>query len=300
MRILFIGGTRFVGKAIASEAIARGHDVTVFHRGNTTLPSATSVIGDRDADLSALASGSWDATVDVCGYRPHQIDQIAESLGARAGRYVFISSVSAYSPEIPPLSVESAALADTREVSADPAGIAMTGDTYGPLKAMCEQATLRHYQEALIIRPTYVIGPDDYTMRFPAWVERLVTQQEVECPGPENAPMQYVDVRDQAMFVVDAIESGLSGAFHCAAPHTTFGHMVTTIRDVVAPTAAISWLPAADCEGRETEFPLWAGGESSPLMQMNPAAAIAAGLVLRPLADTVRDTAVWLDEQSQK
>jgi 2'-hydroxyisoflavone reductase len=176
----------------------------------------------------------------------------------------------------------------------------MTGDTYGPLKVMCEQATLRHYPDALIVRPTYVIGPDDYTMRFPAWVERFAAQQEVECPGPDDAPMQYVDVRDQATFVVDAIEGGLSGVFHCAAPHTTFGQMVSTIRDVVASTAVVRWLPAADCEGRETEFPLWGGGEASPLMQMNPAAAIAAGLVLRPLADTVRDTAAWLGEQSQK
>lgn len=294
MKLLFIGGTRFVGRAIAAEAMSRGHDVTVFHRGNTHLPGAGSIIGDRDTDLSGISTQKWDAVVDACAYRPHQVTSLLECLDGRLGTYVLISSVSAYSEDIAPDSSETACLAPIHDVVAAPETVPMTGETYGPLKVLCEQAALTHSPNTLIIRPTYVIGPDDYTMRFPAWVKKIANGGEVECPGPATNPMQYIDARDQAAFVIDLLEQGKKGAFHCAAPAITFEDMLTTINTALGSPATLTWIDAADAVGREAEFPLWSGPEPAAMLQMNPAAALAAGLRPRALAQTAQDTLAWL------
>jgi len=299
MRILFIGGTRFVGKSMAEEAIARGHSVSVFHRGNTELPGAEAIHGDRDAGFSALVGQQWDATVDVCAYRPGQVKAIFAAQGIGWGRYCLISTVSVYADTIAAGSDESAQLADTAEVSADPASIAMSASTYGPLKVLCEQAALAANPEALIIRPTYVIGPDDHTMRFPTWVERIAAGGVVDCPSPASNAMQYIDARDQAKFVIDLIESGSSGSFHCAAPATTFGDMLQGIAAALDSDAQLRWREPAELVGREAEFPLWSGPEPTTMLQMDPAAALSAGLRIRPFADTVRDTATWLRTRAE-
>lgn len=294
MRILLIGGTRFVGKAIAVEAMRRGHEVTVFHRGNTHLDGAQHILGDRDVDLSALIDGQWDATVDVCAYRPGQVEALLAALGDRAGRFCLISTVSVYDESIPAGSSESAALADTGAVESDPAGVPLTGESYGPLKVLCERSALAGQPDALIIRPTYVIGPDDHTMRFPTWVRRIAAGGKVECPGPAGNAMQYVDARDQAAFVIDLLEQGRAGTFHCAAEATTFGEMLEAIATALDADAQLDWLDPAQATGRETDFPLWSGEHSTTMLQMNPSAAFAAGLRTRDLGDTVRDTAQWL------
>ncbi len=167
MRILVIGGTRFVGKHIVAAALAAGHDVSVFHRGRTgpaLFPEVEHLIGDRDADLSALSTGTWDATVDTCGYVPRQVHALADALGERGGRYAFISSISAYAPPLGPGITEDAELIELP----DPTVEEITGETYGGLKVLCERAAHQRFgADTLIVRPTYVIGPDDYTWRFP-------------------------------------------------------------------------------------------------------------------------------------
>ena len=299
MRILFIGGTRFVGKAMAQEALARGHEVTVFHRGNTQCPGAESVYGDRESGFSTLIGRQWDATVDVCAYRPHQVNDLLRQLGPAVGRYCFISTVSVYAETIPSGSDENGALADTDVVIKDPAGIAMSADTYGPLKVLCEAAARDADPDALIIRPTYVIGPDDHTMRFPTWVQRIAAGGVVECPGPASNPMQYVDARDQATFVIDLLERGSTGTFHCAAAATTFGQMLEGIADALGTDTQFTWQSAQDIAGREADFPLWSGAQGTPMLQMDPSAAMHAGLRIRPFAETVRDTAQWLTSLAQ-
>jgi 2'-hydroxyisoflavone reductase len=299
MRILFIGGTRFVGRAIAERAIQLGHEVTLLHRGSNPVSGAENIIADRDADFPSLEGRSWDATIDVCAYRPHQVDVVADALGARAGRYTLISTVSVYAENIAPGSDESAALADTSAVAANPESIAMNGETYGPLKVLAERRAVARFADPLIIRPTYVIGPHDYTMRFPAWVQRLAQQARVECPGPADAAMQYIDARDQAAFVIEALERGISGAFHCAAPHITFAEMLETIKTALNSSSKLVWSDAGACAGRESEFPLWACGESAPMLQMNPRAALDNGLRVRDLAETVRDTYQWLETMNE-
>src|SRR5215472_13250883 len=174
MRILIIGGTAFVGRHITEAALAAGHDVTVFHRGKTgagLFPEATHLTGDRNSDLSALATGRWDATVDVSCYLPRQARSLAAALGDRGGRHTFISSTSAYRTPAAPGFTESAALA----VLSDPDTEEVTDQTYGGLKVACERAVTEIYGAAqtTIVRPTYVIGPFDRSGRFTSWVERI-------------------------------------------------------------------------------------------------------------------------------
>jgi 2'-hydroxyisoflavone reductase len=297
MRILMIGGTAFVGRHITSAAIDAGHDVTLFHRGVTgagLFPDATHLTGDRDGDLTALANGSWDATIDVCAYFPRQVRSLATTLGARAGTYVFISSVSAYSPSVPPNYDETAALATID----DPEATEVTDGNYGGLKVACEQLSVQMFgPDTTIIRPTYVIGPYDRSYRFTWWVDRLAKGGTVLAPGDPEDPIQLIDARDQAAFVISLLERSITGTFHTVspAPPFGFGQMLEAIAAEVAPLGTeLAWI-ASDfllehgVDG--ASLPLWAEGEgdSANMSRANPAAAFAAGLTPRPLRDTVAD-----------
>jgi 2'-hydroxyisoflavone reductase len=297
MRILMIGGTAFVGRHITAAALAAGHDVTLFHRGQTgaeVFPAAAQLTGDRNTDLSALASGSWDATIDVCAYFPRQVRSLASALDGRGGRYVFISSVSAYSPSVPADYDESAPLAGIE----DPEATEVTNENYGGLKVACEQLSTELFgAETTIIRPTYVIGPYDRTYRFTWWVERLARGGTVLAPGDPDDPIQLIDARDQAAFVVSLLERSITGTFHTVspAPPFGFGQMLEAIAAEVAPPGTrLTWVDSdfLRAEGIDgAMLPLWAEGESdgANLFRANPAAAMAAGLMPRPLRDTIAD-----------
>lgn len=293
MRLLILGGTRFVGRAVVDEALAQGHEITVVTRGSTMLDNVEHVVADRNDGLHELRGRTWDATVDVCAYRPGQVAAAARALGDRAGTYCLISTVSVYASDIPELADESATLCDTTVVSENPDDIDITAQTYGPLKVLCEQQTQELFPRPLIIRPTYVIGPRDYTQRFPTWVRRIAESDVVECPGPIDAAMQFIDARDQAAFVVRLLMQSVSGTFHCAAPATTFSAMLTGIRDALQSDAELRWLDADACAGREADFPLWSSGESTPMLNLDATSAAHAGLRVRPFAQTVLDTRAW-------
>jgi 2'-hydroxyisoflavone reductase len=305
MRILIIGGTRFVGLAIAEEALSRGHSVTVFHRGQTNcgdIASAERIQGDRNSDLSGLSGDqSWDATIDVCGYRPNQIDRLHAALGTRAGRMIYISTVSVYAEDIPHNSNESGPLVSTTSLAgADTDQIPIDGSTYGPLKLLCEKRVEAIYNDALIIRPTYVIGPHDYTMRFPKWVKLISKGGQVDCPSPESNAVQFIDARDQAAFVVSLIERGVSGIFHTVAPSTSFKGMLDAIVDAVGGLGvSLRWIPPEDVLLRKSEFPMWSGEKSEGMLAMDGSAAVSAGLTIRPLSETIRDTLTWLISQPE-
>lgn len=296
-----------MGLAITREAARRGHEVSVFHRGVTAVGSLDGVhhiIGDRDMDLSALAdtSLSWDVTIDVCGYRPHQIDALAAVLGSRAGLYVYVSTVSVYADETPVHSDEingtmvSMVPLDGEDTTSVPIG----GKTYGPLKLLCELRAQALYKDLLIIRPTYVVGPEDYTMRFPKWVQRISAGGTVDCPNPPSIPMQYIDARDQAAFVVDLIDRGMIGVFNCCVtPEITFGEMIDCIvKTVGAPDVSINWVDVnEDSTDLAASFPLWSGREGTAMMTMDATAAVSNGLTFRPLSETVTDTLRWLQQK---
>jgi 2'-hydroxyisoflavone reductase len=299
MRILVIGGTAFVGRHITAAAIGAGHDVTLFHRGITgagLFPAATHLTGDRDrdADLAALGSGTWDATIDVSAYFPRQVRSLATALGGRGGTYVFISSVSAYSQSVPPDYDESAALTAVD----DPEATKVTNENYGGLKVACEQLSTQLFgPKTTIIRPTYVIGPYDRTYRFTWWVDRLARGGTVLAPGDPNDPIQVIDARDLAAFAVSLLERSITGAFHTVspAPPFGFGQMLEAIAAEVAPPGtSLVWVASDFLLTRGVDgavLPLWPAGEGdAPNMNLaSPAAALAAGLSPRPLRETVAD-----------
>jgi 2'-hydroxyisoflavone reductase len=297
MRILVIGGTAFVGRHITQSAIDAGHELTLFHRGKTgteLFGQATHLCGDRDEDLSALADGSWDATIDVCAYFPRQVRALAAALGGRGGRYVFISSVSAYSPSVPPNYDESAPLAEV----VDPEAAQVTDENYGGLKVACEQVSAALFgPDTTIIRPTYVIGPYDRTYRFTWWVDRIARGGTVLAPGSPDDPIQLIDARDQAAWIVSLLEHSVTGTFHAVspAPPFGFGQMLDAIAAEVAPAGTqLTWADSSfllEQGVTGAALPLWAEGDQSAanMMTADPAAAVAAGLTPRPLRQTVAD-----------
>ncbi|MGN6576764.1 MAG: NAD-dependent epimerase/dehydratase family protein [Nocardioides sp.] len=300
MRILMIGGTRFVGKHVVAAALERGHEVTLFHRGRTgaeLFPGVEHRIGDRDSDLSALAEGEWDATVDTCAYVPAQVHELADALGGRGGQHLLVSSVSAYAAPDGPGITEDAALQELD----DPTVEEVTGETYGGLKVLCERAAVeRHGPETLLVRPTYVVGPDDYTWRFPWWVARIARGGEVAVPGPPDSPLQVIDARDMGAWMVRLLEDHRSGAYHACSPEPVFtwAEAMQAIVDAVGPAGTtLTWLPAEDVAAADLPpgaFPLWSGDDPDVwVMAADPSRAYATGLTPRPLADTIRDTLEW-------
>jgi nucleoside-diphosphate-sugar epimerase len=297
MRILIIGGTVFVGRHIAEAALAAGHDVTVFHRGRTgadLFPSATRLTGDRNEDLSALSTGRWDATIDVCAYFPRQVRQLAEALGGRGGQYVFISSTSAYRSPVSPGFSEDAPLAELD----DPTSEEFTDEKYGGLKVACERTAIELFgaDGVTVVRPTYVIGPYDATYRFTWWVERIARGGTVLAPGGAADPIQVIDARDLGSWVVSLVERWVTGIFHAVSPPPPFGFgdLLEAIATEVAPWGTrLTWVDADFLvefgESLET-IPLWPGGDSeSEISTADPARAYAAGLAPRPIRQSIAE-----------
>ena len=297
MRILFIGGTSFVGRYTAQAAIDADHHVTLFHRGITgsdLFPGATHLVGDRDADLSGLAGDSWNATIDVCAYYPRQVRSLAEALGGRGGRHVYISSVSAYAADLPWGYDESAQLTEVT----DPDAEVWNYQNYGGLKVACERlAAALHGPETTIIRPAYVIGPRDHTYRFTWWVDRIAQGGQVLAPGRPDDPIQLIDARDMGSWMVSLLDRSLTGTFHAVDPAPPFGwgDMLEAIAAQVAPPGTeLVWVPSdfLRAEGLDgIVIPLWGEGDTSSPNKFtaSPAAASATGLTPRSLAQTIAD-----------
>jgi 2'-hydroxyisoflavone reductase len=309
MRILVVGGTRFVGRALVEPALAAGHDVTLLHRGSTPLDGfdgavkAEHLLADRDDDAAlaaALAGRAFDATVDTCAYTPYAVTSLASALGGKGGHHLYVSTVSVYAPPGTPGYTESAPLLEPA------ARTERTKDMsrYGELKVACElEAAALHGDGMAIVRPTYVVGPYDYTWRFPWWVHRIAQGGEVLCPGPYEEPAQVIDARDQGTFMLGLLERGVAGTFHTVSPRPpfSFGQMLDAIALAVAPAGTtLRWVDPQDLVARklpESSLPLWAGEDDelgSWLSAADPSAAYDAGLTPRPLVDTVRDTAAWI------
>lgn len=308
MRILIIGGTRFVGRHLVAAAIDRGHQVTVMHRGVecSGAPGAEHLHADRDADLGVLAGREWDATVDVCAYWPRQVTSLADALGERGGRHALISTVSVYADAPEPGLDEQAPLVPPLGLDGGAPPIDM--QTYGGLKVGCEHvAEKRHAGRLLIIRPTYIVGPHDPTARFPYWVDRLARGGTVLCPGGPEVPFQYIDARDLAAFTVGLLESGDDGTFHTVlpAPPYSFAEMLEEVRAAVAPAGTrLVWVPSAWLVDRGMTpqmLPLWTGADDPEFaLAMDPARAVAAGLRGRPLGETATDTLAWSSDPSSR
>lgn len=301
MKILILGGTRFVGRHLVQAALSRGHGLTLFNRGVSNpgiFPNVESIHGDRAKDLDRLAGRRWDAVIDTSAYFPGVVKTSTAALKDAVDRYVFISTISVYADYAQKGIDEDYPLANMDEALAEVPNMA----TYGARKVLCERAVREVYGErALILRPGYVVGPDDTTDRFTYWPVRVARGGEMLAPDRPGAPMQLIDARDLAEFALKLIEEGASGAFNVTGPdyELTIGKVLETARQVSRSDARFHWATVEFLQQNNVELmgelPLWVPdrGETAGFASIDISKATARGLRFRPLEETIRDTLEW-------
>lgn len=299
MRILIFGGTNFLGRHTAA-ALERGHEVTLFHRGQTNpglFPDAEEILGDREHDLALLAGREWDAVIDVPGYVPRIVRASAQALAGHVKHYAFISTISVYDSIPEPGMDESAPVGQLPEPSED------VQKYYGQLKALCEDEVRAAFPDAaLVIRPGLIVGPFDPTDRFSYWPIRIARGGEVLAPGDPDRQVQVIDARDLANWTVDCVERGTTGTFNATGPATrlTMREMLEACREGTASDATFTWVDESFLEaegvGPWMEVPLWlpaSDTDTRGMLAVSIDRAVHAGLTFRPLAETARDTLAW-------
>lgn len=317
MKLLVLGGTRFLGRHLTDAALARGDAVTLFTRGrqpNHWGSAVTVLQGNRDPKiapgLDALAQGTWDAVVDTSGYVPRVVRASAELLAPRVGRYLFVSSISVYSDASKP-GVDELGPVGALE---DPATEEI-GKYYGPLKAACERVVTEVYgARALNVRPGLIVGPHDPTDRFGYWVARFRAPQllgdrpaQAVVPHPQSRPLQWIDARDLADFLLTLLDQGLEGAHNATSPagQWTMG----VLADALGAGSPVrpAWVDETVLVEHKvtpwTGLPLWipeSFADEAGFMQIDCTKAERAGLRTRPLAQTIDDTAAWLVQRDNR
>jgi 2'-hydroxyisoflavone reductase len=295
VRLLLLGGPKFLGRAVADAALARSHELTFFNRGRTSpelYPDVEKLRGDRTEDLSALREREWDAVIDTSGYVPHVVRSSAEAL-AGADVYCFVSTISVYADFAKPVGEESP-LEPLGELPADE--LAPDFANYGALKALCEEAVREAFGErALVVRPGLIVGPHDPTGRFTYWPHRVARGGDVLAPGPPERQIQFIDVRDLAAWLLDAAESRVTGTFNATQPGRPWQELLETAREVAGSGAKLVWVDddflAEHDVGEWMELPMWIRDPEWVGMHMaDVTRALEAGLTFRPLPETVRET----------
>jgi len=299
--LLILGGTGFIGPHLTLEAQRRGWRVTHFNRGKTAaqgMRGVESLVGDRKGQLDALRGRKWDVVIDDTGYIPKYVKMSAELLAPNVGYCLFISSVSVYASFAKPNDEQAATGAlentDIEEV---------TDTTYGPMKALCEQYSRAAFEGRIsIVRPGYIVGPLDRSDRFTYWPVRASKGGEMLAPGTPHDPIQVIDVRDLARWMMSLVESRRSGCFNAVSPPGAFtmGALISASRGQ-SPHAAtrVSWVPeeflAAHWKAEELDLPPWSPltGDSAAASLTPVKPALESGLRCRPLGATVRDTLAW-------
>lgn len=305
MRLLMLGGTDFAGRAVVEAALGRGWDVTVFHRGrHEAPPGARTLRGDRTAPdgLAALDEdpGEWDVVVDTWSDAPRAVRDSARLLRGRAGRYVYVSSCSVYAWAPPAGYTERAPLVEGASADAD-------RTEYPQDKRGGELAVLDSFgaDRSVLVRAGLILGPYENVGRLPWWLTRMARGGPVLAPGPRDLPLQYVDARDLAEWILDAAGQELSGPYNLISPqgHTTMGGLLGACAEVTGGTAELRWTdPEVVLEaGIEpwTELPVWAPPGSDLYHTVHSAdvsRAVATGLRCRPVGETVADTWRWLQD----
>ena len=276
MRLLVLGGTKFLGRHAVAHALEQGHEVTTFTR-TTTIDGAESLHGDRDGNLDALRGREWDGVVDTSGYVPRIVRQSAELLRDAVQRYVFVSTISVYGePEDEP---------DSEDIQ----------QHYGALKRACERVVEEVYGDrSTRVRAGLIVGPHDPTDRFTYWPRRLAAGGEVLAPGDPQQPVQVVDVRDLAAMLVQLALEGPGGTFDLTGPQLTLGDLLERLRG----EASLVWVDSQTVLDADvtpwTELPLWLPDSDSWFLMQRE---VPAWMTTRSLEDTARDTYAWDREQ---
>jgi 2'-hydroxyisoflavone reductase len=301
VHILIIGGTVFLGRHLVEAALAAGHTLTLFNRGQHNpelFPEVEKLRGDRDGDHSALAGRRFDAAIDTSGYIPRAVRTAAELLAPNVGHYTFISTISVY-PTYDQIGIDEDATLGTLD---DPATEQVTGETYGPLKALCERAAEAAMPgRTLIVRPGLIVGPHDPTDRFTYWPARVARGGPFVAPEHPGYLTQFIDVRDLAEWTLRMVEAGRTGVYNATGPAQPLplGDLLEACRAASGSDAAPVWVSAEQLQAHAVqpwmELPLWLPDtpEYAGFSQVSVARAVAAGLSFRPLADTVAATLSW-------
>jgi 2'-hydroxyisoflavone reductase len=296
MRLLVLGGTKFLGRAVVDEALARRYEVTLFNRGQTNpelFPRAEKLRGDRSEDLAALRGRDWDAVIDPSGYVPADVRASAEALADAVEHYLFVSSISVYA-DVSGANDEESPLAELGDLPAD--RLLEDYANYGALKALCEAAVAEVFAERYAnVRPGLIVGAHDPTGRFTYWPHRVARGGEVLAPAPPERKVQFVDVRDLASWLLDLCERRVTGTLNATHPGRPWGEVLETCREVAGSDASFVWVPEAVLleheVGQWMELPLWIADEDALGMHLaDVSRALEAGLVFRPLPETVRET----------
>jgi len=304
LKILILGGTGFIGPHIVQAARARGHTLTLFNRGKTRpglFPGIETLNGDRDPDkdegIKALAGRSWDVVIDDTGYVPRIVKASSELLAKNVERYIFVSTMSVYASNAEPDMDEDApviTLADptTENVRA----------SYGGLKALCEKAAQTAIPDRVcVVRPGLIVGPGDNTDRFTYWPVRIARGGEVLAPGTPHDPVQFVDVRDLARFLVALAENKTVGTFNALGPlgGLPIHEMLEGCKAAAKSDATFTWVDADFLQEHKvtpwSDMPVWIPprGEYAGIGRRSCARSMKAGLTFRPVEETARDTLAW-------
>ncbi len=299
--LLILGGTGFIGPHLTQEAQRRGWKVTHFNRGKTAaegVPGVETLLGDRKGQLEALRGRKWDALVDDTGYVPKFVKMSAQLLAPNVGYCLYISSISVYAGFATPNDENS----PTGKLS-DPDTEQVTGTTYGPMKALCEQYCAEAFKGRIsIVRPGYIVGPLDRTDRFTYWPVRASKGGEMLAPGTPRDPIQFIDVRDLTAWMMKLVESRTTGCFNADSPPRAFtmGELISASEQAsLRAGTTVTWVPedflAAHWKADDLDLPPWSPthGDSAGAALTAVALATRAGLSCRPLAQSVRDTLAW-------
>jgi 2'-hydroxyisoflavone reductase len=302
LKLLLLGGTVFLGCHLVEAAQARGHEITLFNRGqhNAALfPDVEKLHGDRAGDLSALQGRRWDAVIDTCGFVPRVVRASAELLADAVDHYTFISTISVYADVSIPGIDESAPVGKLPDETTEE----VTDEAYGPLKALCEQAAERAMPgRVLNIRPGLIVGPHDPTDRFTYWPHRIAQGGDVLAPGRPERLVQFIDARDLAEWTIRMTEARQTGTYNATGPDypLTMDQVLEECQRQSGSDARLIWVNEKRLleagAAPWMEVPLWipeSDPEAGGFTAINCRKAFDAGLTFRPLAETVRDTLAW-------
>jgi 2'-hydroxyisoflavone reductase len=298
LKILILGGTGFIGPHQVRYARERGHSITLFNRGKTDpdlFPNVETLLGDRaTGDYASLAGHDWDVVIDNPTTIPRWARQAAEAVRGHTKQYIFVSTISVYAENDTPGADETAAVATTDEPNSEDAR-----RFYGPLKALSEKEIQKAFQEAsTIVRPGLIVGPGDRSDRFTYWPARLSRGGEVLAPGDPRDPVQFIDARDLAEFIIRAGEESVTGVYNATGPQSqlSMAEMLGGIRAVMSTDAHLTWADTEFLDAHRvrawSDMPVWVPpiGDSRGFTRRSIDRALAKGLVFRPLAVTAKDT----------